>query len=117
MNEAKAVEGLHYFADNADGMSIYQMFVESVHVFDVIADNTAKTPASLVIDGAPDDAMLIPLLVALPGSTAQHPTKGYGVMTTAMGPEGVATHVDGLTIRNYVYPRVATFLTRLYASA
>lgn len=86
--------GLAYKTDTADGVSIYEMKVKNVVVFEVGIFNT--------------DAEL-KIRIRKPGDTDWLITNGKAAKTADSG-----DYIDGLTVQSYVYPRLPEMMFDLW---
>jgi len=110
-------EGLSFVQNESTVWDRYTYFIEGRRVFDVLVDLSDATEAATEAGLAAPDGMTMHRLYvatvdALP-STAL-PTKGFAAKGPHFSGEGVYDHVDGKTVEQYIAPRRATMLARLF---
>lgn len=113
-NTAIKPTGLSYIGDEG-AISVYRLQLDGLHLLDVLVDNaTTIDPEVAEATGVKlkdETATLHPIAVATPDRKAVLPTNGYGAKYAHIENEGVsAPHIDGISVQQYVMPRVVRLL-------
>lgn len=103
--------GLSYLGDEGT-TSVYVFQIESIPVMHVLLDNAVEVEQDGVT--APEGATLHRVYVATTDRKVTLETKGVGARVAHLDDDGVsAPHIDGMTVLQYLAPRVPYWMARL----
>lgn len=117
--------GLSYVGDTeAAGAtwSRYTLFLEGRRVMDALVNlsDDATEAGAKTGCAAPDGMVLRHIAIAKVDATIEDgwmPTKGFAAHGPHFSGDGVYDHVDGKTVEQYIAPRAAFMLARLFVPA